>query len=196
VTSVAAGSVAYTFAASASTNSAVTSSVSGIESVIGTTGRDYIVASPAGSGTINGGAGADYLVAGSGVDTFVYATATGATATATLATALTLAENDTIVGAEVISGIAAGDKLDLGHATATAAAGLVVAADKYVIAQGTYNASTGTFTVGASGTTGADSILYWDTDSGTGLVQAGFVVLLGVVTAEEGTATAGVITFA
>ena len=196
VTSVAAGTVAYTFAASASTNSAVTSSVSGIESATGTSGRDYIVASPAGGGTITGAAGADYLVAGAGVDTFVYAAATGASATATLATALTLAENDTIVGAEVISGIAAGDKLNLGHATNVVAAGLVVGADEYVIAQGTYSSTTGTFTVGATGTTGADSILYWDTDSSTASVQAGFVVLLGVITAEEGSATAGVITFA
>lgn len=138
------------------------------------------------------------MTGGLGNDTFVYATGDASVGTATLATALTLAANDTIVGAEVIQDIAAGDMLNLGHATsaAVAAGGLLLAADKYIIAQGTYVAATGKFTVGTSGTTGADSILYWDTDSTTAGVQAGYVVLVGVTTAEEGSAIDGVITFA
>jgi len=196
LTSVAAGTGAYTFD-NATTNSANVKTISNIENITGSTGRDYIVGTDA-DNVITGGAGADYLKGGLGVDTFVYAAATGASATATLATALTLAAGDTIVGAEVIADIAAGDKIDLGNASAAEVAshGLLLAPDKYTIAQGTYDAVTGTFTVGTGGSTGADSILYWDTDSATTGVQAGFVVLLGVVTAEEGTATSGVITFA
>jgi Ca2+-binding RTX toxin-like protein len=204
VTSVAANSAAYLYSASATTNSAAVDTLSSIENVIGSAGNDYIVGS-VGANTINGGNGIDYIIGGlgadnltggAGVDTFAYATGHASSGTVTLATALTLAQNDTIVGAEVITDIAANDKLVLGNASATEAAGLVIAQNEYVIAQGTYNATSGTFTVGATGTTGADSILFWDTDSTTAGVQAGYVVLVGVVTAEEGTATAGVITFA
>jgi len=195
VTSIEAGKTAYLFGAAASTNSAVQQTLSSIENVVGTAGRDYIVGS-ANDNVITGGAGADYINLGVGNDTVVYATGDASVGTATLATASTLAANDTIVGAEVVAGISAGDKLDLGHATSAAAAGLLLGQNEYIIAQGTYDATSGKFTVGAGGNTGADSILYWDTDAATAGVQAGYVVLLGVVTAEEGTATAGVITFA
>jgi hypothetical protein len=63
VTSVAANTLAYQYAAAASTNSAVTQAVAGFETVIGTSGKDYIVASSAGT-TITGGAGADYVKLG------------------------------------------------------------------------------------------------------------------------------------
>jgi hypothetical protein len=80
VTTVSGGTLAYLFNASASTNSAVTGTVSNIESVIGSDLGDYIVAHSGGT-TIDGGTGVDYLVGGVGVDTFVYAAGdTGQTA--------------------------------------------------------------------------------------------------------------------
>lgn len=71
VTSVAANTVAYQYAAAGSTNSAVTQAVAGFEAVIGTSGKDYIVASSAGT-TITGGAGADHIVAGAGSDVIAF----------------------------------------------------------------------------------------------------------------------------
>jgi Ca2+-binding RTX toxin-like protein len=70
-TSIAAGSAGYVYGASGATNSAVVTSVTGVENVIGTDGRDYIVASSAGS-TITGGKGNDYIKLGTGADTVAF----------------------------------------------------------------------------------------------------------------------------
>jgi hypothetical protein len=76
VTSVAQSTYAYAFAgpdAGAVTNSAVTGTISGIENVNGTGGKDYIVGSAA-ANVINGGAGIDILKGGGGNDTFTVTT--------------------------------------------------------------------------------------------------------------------------
>jgi hypothetical protein len=69
--SIAAGSAGYVYGASGATNSAVVTSVTGVENVTGTDGRDYIVASSAGS-TITGGKLNDYIKLGTGADTVAF----------------------------------------------------------------------------------------------------------------------------
>lgn len=81
VTSVEAGKVAYVFAGSVATNSAVLGTVSGIENVVGTDGNDFIVGSSS-ANTITGGLGRDGLTGGAAADTFVIGdTDSGITAT-------------------------------------------------------------------------------------------------------------------
>lgn len=72
VTSVAAGSIAYTFADAdnSKTYSTATSTVVNIENVTGSGGSDYIVGS-AGNNTLSGLAGADYILGGDGDDTII-----------------------------------------------------------------------------------------------------------------------------
>jgi len=67
-TSIAAGSAGYVYGSSGATNSAVVTSLTGVENVTGTDGRDYIVASSAGS-TITAGKLNDHIVLGTGADT-------------------------------------------------------------------------------------------------------------------------------
>jgi len=76
VTSVAQSTYAYAFAgpdAGAVTNSAVTGTISGVENVNGTGGKDYIVGSGV-ANVINGGAGIDVIKGGGGNDTFTVTT--------------------------------------------------------------------------------------------------------------------------
>lgn len=72
-TTVAAGTVAKAYASDDSSsinNSAVVTSVSNIQNVIGSSDKDYIIGS-ASDNTITGGAGIDYLTGGDGADNFV-----------------------------------------------------------------------------------------------------------------------------
>lgn len=98
VTSVAAGKTAQLFAASGSTNLADQQTLTSIENVTGTAGKDYIVGS-IGNNVITGGAGVDYVVGGLGADKFVIVTAdadtTGAVATDVIAD-FTASQGDTI----------------------------------------------------------------------------------------------------
>lgn len=65
-----AGTASSLFNDTISTNDASVTTLSNIEKVVGTTGKDYIVASSTGT-TIDGGAGADYIKLGSSVDTVI-----------------------------------------------------------------------------------------------------------------------------
>lgn len=203
VTSVASGTVAYLFGSSASTNTAVVDTLVSIENVTGSTGIDYIIGS-ATANTITGGTGIDKLTGGLGVDSFVTVSGdAGQGASNTLSNWVdkntifggVIAAGDTVTGAEVITDIAASDTLNLGNADLAASADLALIDDEYVIVQGTYVASTGVFTIGAGGNTGADSLVIYDSDSTAGF-EWEFIVLQGVVTAEEGAVAAGVVTFA
>jgi len=88
---VAGGTVAMSYSASKAANSTIADTISNIENVTGTGGKDYIVGSTAdnalsgggdvdyidggaGDDTITGGAGNDTLKGGDGVDTFVFST--------------------------------------------------------------------------------------------------------------------------
>lgn len=116
VTSVAANTVAYQYTAAASTNSAVTQAIAGFEAVIGTSGKDYIVASSAGT-AITGGAGNDYIAAGAGADVIKFVA--GATTS--------LADTATANGTDKVAGFAvAADSIDL-SALASVTAGTTAA---------------------------------------------------------------------
>ena len=74
VTSVASNTIAYVFAASATTNSSKLSSITNVENITGTVGADYIVGDD-NANTITGSEGSDYLKGNLGADTFVFAAA-------------------------------------------------------------------------------------------------------------------------
>lgn len=165
--SVDAGTAAYIFAADATTNSTVKATVSGVENIDGSTGRDYIVGDSA-NNVIAGMGGADYIDAGAGADTIEY-TAAGQTGAVTAGAVTT----HSTVGFDVLAGITAGDIIATGL---TMNAGAVVAdtdfatvidasalATQAIVVRGTYNAATNTFDYNVAG---ADAVLYWD-DTGT-----------------------------
>jgi len=76
VASVATGKTAYTFASEKAANSANQQTISTVESFVGTSGKDYFVASDSGM-TFEGAAGNDYIVLGGGVDTVKYSATNG-----------------------------------------------------------------------------------------------------------------------
>lgn len=196
-------STAGTFAPTGITNN-------GILGITGTTGND-VISGTAGRDIVTGGIGADSITLGGGSDSLVYAAGDAAYGTVTLAagavtraavTNWTIAQNDTVVGAEVVTGFsttdASGASITLGNADIAAivagTAGTIID-DTACIVQGTYNAATQTFTVGAGLNTGADSLLVWDADSTAGInIQT--VVLVGFNSTAEGflATAAGVLT--
>jgi hypothetical protein len=72
VASVTTGKTAYTFANEKAANSANQQTISTVESFVGTSGKDYFVASDAGM-TFQGGKGDDYIALGGAKDTVVFA---------------------------------------------------------------------------------------------------------------------------
>jgi len=89
-----AGTAQTLFNDTTATNNAAITSLTNIESVVGTSGKDYIVAAASGT-TIDGGAEADYIKLGAGADTVVLAN---------------IATTDTISGFQIGAG---GDKLNI-----------------------------------------------------------------------------------
>ena len=183
--------------------------VSGVGSVIVGGGNADVITGGTGNDTITGGAGADTIVITSGgVDTINYAAGStgGFTAAATVST----------VGFDVIYGIgtsvATGDRISLagfgytanGSVAAntlvpTAAnatdSNVAITADNVVtFIRGTYTASANTF-VGASGNTGPDSLMVFDTNPATGAQTNLAVVLVGVTGISGFGTAAGIITF-
>ncbi len=163
------------------------------------------------------GAGVDKIVLNAGVDHLIYISTSADTGTmgtdftvsleagpvtATATDNWTIAAGDTVTGAEVVSGLSttdgSGETITLGNTNITAiVAGTVgtIIDNTACIVQGTYDASTGVFTVGAGLNTGADSMLVWDNDS-TVTIDYNVVILTGVNATVEGylTAAAGVLT--
>jgi Ca2+-binding RTX toxin-like protein len=154
-----------------------------------------------GADVITGGTGADILTGDAGVDFFVYADQDAAvgtvqiansggsalTALATSTTTAVIAAGDTFTGLEVITDLdstdSSGEKITLGNASvALNASVLALANNKAIVVQGTYGSDV--FTVGTSGTTGADSVIIWDGDNG-GTVAWNAIVLQGVDSTDE-----------
>ena len=162
--------------------------LSGFEKVIGTAASDYINVAATGM-TVTGGAGADYIVAGAGVDTIVHGTSVAAT-DVTGVTATVIA-GDTITfgsGLDVVIGFnSAGDLIDV---TTPATVGTFIGETAATISElttyvtsGDYNATTGVFTIAASGV-GADTLIF--ENEGTAANDAiatmnNAMVLIGVV---------------
>lgn len=141
----------------------------------------------AGNDTLSGGVGADDITTGAGNDALLYALGDAgvvgfAQAAGAVNNALNPVQGNTYTGTEVIRDLITGDTLNLGNAAALADVNGVLADNEYMIVQGTYTG--GVFTVGANGTTGADSLVIFDADAGVGVSQAA-IVLVGVSNVEE-----------
>ena len=154
-----------------------------------------------GANTVTPGSGADTItfdVAHTGIDTVVYGAA-GETGTATITNANVVISAAT--GYDVITGFHAGDKIDLTALTAAAYAGTVVTTDYLSTAVGTagninmvrgnYNTLTGYFT---SSSTGADTLVQWDSNGTTALGNVESALLIGFANTGSTATTDGLIT--
>jgi Ca2+-binding RTX toxin-like protein len=172
-----------------------------VDTITGGAGND-ILSGLAGNDTINGGGGndiitggtgADRINVGAGTDTIVNGTGDSGTfaapATNTLST----------VAFDIITGMAAGDLIDLTDVARTVTSvntlvGSGAADNTAVFVRGTYDAAAQTF-VGSA--TGADSLFNYDTNITGGAVALEAIVLVGFVNTLTGNASAaGVFTLA
>ncbi len=166
----------------------------GADTILGGTGRDVIVGG-GGADVITGGAGADNITVSGITAKIVQAIgASGANSSTTIQTAELTSTFD------VIKGLVAGDKIDLGNtniATAQltlAGANLASGGDNVaVFASGTYDAAAGTFTYAANG---ADTALTYDSTTAVATITAETIILVGYHAASTTAATAGLITLA
>ena len=170
-----------------------------VEAVVATANADYIVANAAGS-TITGGAGADVIVAGAGTDVIGgLATAdqsiisSAQSLTATIAAADTITFATTFVGnVDTVVGFAAGtDDFDVTTAATaptnivglTAATGLTDGTA--YVGYGTYNTTTGVFTLAAAfnATTAKDAIVVEGDGVQTVATEKDFILVTGLTQA-------------
>ena len=179
----------------------------GADIIVGGAGADTI-GGGAGADTITGGGGADVITGGTGVDTITVSGVTSKVVQAigdsgaNTSTPLQTAELTSTF--DVIKGLAAGDKIDLGVVAGftqgfgaqtvnltLAGTNLAGAANHVVFASGTYDAAAGIFSYAANG---ADTVLtYDDSTAGTGSSFES-IILVGYHAGATTTAAAGVIT--
>jgi len=163
----------------------------GYNTVTGGSGDDTIVVGTGGN-FVTGGAGGDTIKFGAhvagvidGVNIAAGDTFTGAAITSGV-TPLT--------GVDVVSGLKAGDTIDLSNvsATFTGTAGTTIAAaagDTMSLVKGLFDTVTGIWTTSAAGT---DTLVVYDADAASAGSDLGAVVLVGTVA--TGTVAAGVLT--
>jgi hypothetical protein len=161
-------------------------------------GADTITVGTGGN-LVTGGAGADKITFGAHVagviDGLVMAAASDTLSALTAAAMVTAASTD-LTGADIVTGLKAGDTIDL-HTlsnTFTGALGTTIASAAGATAalvQGTYDATAHTF---AASSSGADSLVVYDQDGSAANLLVEAIVLVGY----HGTATAaaGVVTLA
>ncbi|CAN7707765.1 beta strand repeat-containing protein [Duganella sp. LjRoot269] len=148
----------------------------GADTIHGGAGKDTIVGG-GGADVINGGVGADLITVSGNTAKIVQANGdSGVNTSTTIQTAELTSTFD------VIKGLVAGDKIDLGNAniitgtTTLAGTNLAAGADNTaVFSAGTYDAANGVFTYGAAGT---DTALTYDADS-TGGTHFETIILVG-----------------
>ena len=171
---------------------------SGVDTIVGGAGNDVIVGG-GGADVITGGAGADSITLSGTTAKFVNVSLQNFATNSGVNTATTIQTSELTSTFDIVRGVAAGDKFQLGtftpavNLTATNLAGT----DNVVnFARGTYDGTNGVFTFGAAG---ADTAVTHDTNtiSGAGNVAYETVILVGYVaastTAIDGS---GLITFA
>jgi len=163
------------------------------DTITTTAGLD-IISSGVGNDNITALAGADRIDVGTGTDTVFY---TVAAQTTSLATAATLVSGTTDISATVdrITGMGVGDIINLVTLSNsyTGAVGTTIAGaagTTVSITRGDYSLATGIWT---TSTTGADSILAFDSDFGGAGTIVDFSILIGF-TGVASTVAAGVIT--
>lgn len=192
----------------------LTTAVAGTETyylnITGTANGDTLVASiqndtidgGAGNDTITGAAGADRINVGAGTDTVLIAGA-GETAAVAAAAQATLTDGTAGFAAtvDVVTGMAAGDLIDLQALTVAAFSGAVVTTNAATISdntgdiglvRGNYNTTTGIFTASATGT---DSAVVYDVTGTTAGGNVEMIVLVGFAGGAT-TTTDGLITLA
>lgn len=165
--------------------------------ITGGAGADAITTGTGGN-LVTGGGGADTITFGAHVAGVMDGIVLGATDSLTAATnaAMVTAAATSLTGADVITGIQAGDTINLAgmSATFTGALGTTIASatgTTVALVEGTYDTTAHTFTASA---TGHDSLVVYDQDAAGVATVTAAVVLVGY----HGTATAaaGVVTLA
>lgn len=190
-----------TITATSGTNT-LTGSLLNKSVITGGTGADTITGGNL-ADTIVGGGGADVITGGAGADLITVSGNTakivqtsGASGTNSATNVQTSELTSTF---DVIKGLVAGDKIDLGNASIVTA-GLTLAgtnlasagADKAVFASGTYDAAAGAFTFSANG---ADTALTYDSSSVASDTPE-TIILVGYHAGSATAAAAGIITLA
>jgi len=180
----------------------------GVQTLTGGSGVDTITGG-GGADIITGGIGADIIdvTAGADVDIVKIATAAGATGGYSATFAVPAANTVSTAGMDIITGMAATDKIQFttGYVGAAAAAAGLIAAiatpitvngitlvdNGVVLAKGNYTASTSTF-VGSN--TGTDTLAVYDADATLTTTAYEAVVLIGYVDAGAVGGAAGLVT--
>jgi len=165
VTTVDSGTAAYSFGTDSTLNSSKIKTITSIENIVGSSGKDYIVGSSS-NNRIDSGANNDYVLGGDGADTFVFS--------AVAANADTIGDFTT-----------AQDRIELSKTAFSALAG---SAGAHTLSTDFYSSTTA---VTASTSTRAEAIIYdqttgniyYNTDGNT----AGGLLLVGTVTAGAST---------
>jgi hypothetical protein len=156
LTSVAAGTVAYTFTSNSTATSGVVSTIANIENVVGSAGADYIVGT-SGANSITGGTGNDFISGGAGADTFVF-----------------LAPSTD--GTDVISDFASGDIISVNATTTLStyfegAVGSVANTDELVVITGAAAADAAAlYLAGTFSAASSTVIVFIDSDTSTAKV--------------------------
>lgn len=171
----------------------------GINVIDADAGNDVITVGT-GYNLITGGTGADIITFGAHdagvIDGLVYS-AINQTLTAADTTAMATAATTDLTGVDVISGLQAGDTIDLSALAATFTGTLATTfagatGNTAAIVKGNYDAATDTF---ATSATGEDSMLVWDQDAAaTAATVTEAIVLIGFD--DSASADAGIITLA
>jgi len=188
------GATTVTLSSSANTGANVTGTA-GVDTITGSSQLD-VIATGTGNDVINQTLGADRVNVGSGTDTYVLKDINSGTA----ASAPTVTSGTTIstTNFDIITGMGVGDVLKLtggasgnaaysnvgtvaNNVAATAVSFNTTFADNTVnYVRGTYNSSANTFTISSSG---ADSIVVYDSDATASTSDYNAVVLVGYASA-------------
>ena len=202
--------------AAASTKAVTIIETAGTNTITGSSTIGSTLTGGSGADTINGGAGNDVIVGGNGADIINggggadQITVSGNTSTIVLGagssgfnTATNTQPSELVVGFDIIRGVVAGDKINLGsnwtnqlsgsNATDLVLAGTNLAgtADKVVFAAGTLDVAAGTFTFALNG---ADTAVTYDSSGLGGTTSFETVILVGFHVTAATAAVAGLIT--
>lgn len=163
----------------------------GNDALVGGAGND-VINGGAGNDTITGGAGADVIDVGAGTDRIIMSAVNQSFAGASIVSGTTV-----LTGIDRVTGMAAGDVIDLSGIAAgfTGAAVTTIAAatgTNVGLVRGNFVEGTGIFTADAAGTS---TLVVYDADAGGAGTAVEAIVLVGVA-GLSGTAATGVLTLA
>jgi len=157
-----------------------------------------------GASTVTGAAGGDTITFGAGHSGTARVTYVGATDTGTGAITSGTSVLSAAAGFDVVSGLRAGDQIDLQALTTNAYGGALAAITTTIIAaqgttgdiaivRGNWSPVTGYF---ATSATGADSLVQWDTDGTANAGAIASIILVGFVNTGSTSTVDGLVTLA